>query len=59
MGNGGRPPGRLGQWARNAGTVLAAVWIAGSALFFLVRFTLIFYRTHQYAIEKVLDRVSL
>ena len=42
---------------RGAGLALAAAWIFGGTLFFFIRFSSIFYRANQSAIDSVLEHV--
>ena len=49
-----RPPRQIWQAAGNA---LAALWIVGVAAFFLIRFSIVFYRANQPAIDGLLERL--
>ena len=39
------------------GNALAAIWIVGGTVFFLVRFAAVFYRANQDAIDRLLERL--
>lgn len=39
------------------GNIVAALWIAGGAAFFLVRFSIAFYRENSGAIDNLLDQL--
>lgn len=43
---------------RSFGLIVAAVWIAGGTLFFLLRFTSVFYLANKEAIDTVVNRFS-
>jgi len=42
---------------RAVGNALAAIWIVGGMVFFLVRFAAVFYRANQDAIDRLLERL--
>ncbi len=41
-----------------AGNTLAALWIMGATAFFLMRFSIVFYRANQAAIDNLLERIQ-
>jgi len=45
-------------WLRGLGTVVAAMWIFGGALFFFLRFSFVFYSENKTAIDGAFQRVS-
>lgn len=49
--------GAMAPFWRVVGNALAAIWIVGGTLFFLVRFTAVFYRANQDAIDRLLERL--
>jgi len=49
--------GAVSAFWRAVGNALAAIWIVGGTLFFLVRFAAVFYRANQGAIDRLLDRI--
>jgi len=53
--------GRQNLWrktAQSAVQVVAALWMAGGTVFFLVRFGSVFYRANQFAIDKMLEKLT-
>ncbi len=39
------------------GNILGALWIVGGTMFFFVRFSMVFYHTHQTALEGLWHRL--
>jgi hypothetical protein len=50
-------PPRIRRIVRILGIAIGALWILGGAVFFLIRFTSVFYQANQTAVNEFLDRM--
>ena len=59
MSNENRPngPSAADPLRRRLGQGFAALWIFGAAIYFYIRFTLLFYQSNQAAIHGLIDRL--